>query len=165
MTVVRCTQRVLKRFGLTAVDPPTASTGVLGDWYANLLNVGPARLVLCQSARSLLPVILPARNAAFPQKFGEALGRVLVALGVPAELVTREIAATQEIQVARTRSRQVLGAMNDFAFTACVYLEHARTEDPILETSLKLAEMPSRPIGMESPDRLTVSLFRSPRVN
>ena len=57
MTVFRCTQRVLRRFKLTAIEPETTSTGVLGDWYANLLNFGPTRLVLCQSERSLLPVI------------------------------------------------------------------------------------------------------------
>ena len=36
LTVFRCTQRVLRRFKLTAIEPETASTGVLGDWYANL---------------------------------------------------------------------------------------------------------------------------------
>ena len=75
-----------------------------------------------------------------------------------------QVEATQEVQFARTRSRQVLGVMNDFSFTASYYLSHARSNDPGLETCLKLAEMPSRPIGMEPPDRLTVSLFSSPRV-
>ena len=165
MTVFRCTQRVLRRFKLTAIEPETASTGVLGDWYANLLNIGPTRLVLCVSERSLLPVILRARNEAFPAEFGNALRGVLVALGIPGQLVNAEVEATRDIQFAKTRSRQVLGVMNDFAFTAHYYRAHSRSEAPILETCLKLAETPSRPIGMDSPDRLTVSLFSSPHIN
>ncbi len=160
MTVFRCTQRVIRRFKITPKEPALASTGVLGDWYANLLNIGSTRLVLCQSERSLLPVILPARNKAFPHEFGNALRKVLLALGVPEERANAEVQATQDIQFAKTRSRQVLGVMNDFAFSAQFYLAHAWTNDPILEACLKLAETPSTPIENESPDRLTVALFR-----
>ena len=155
MLVFRRTQRVLKRFRLTPIDPESASTGVLGDWYANLLNVGRQRYVLCQSERALLPVILPARNEAFPATFGRALRRVLLALGIPREAVAREVEAADEVHIARTRSRQVLGAMNDFAFIAELHLLHARHDDPALEACLKLAEMPSKPIGYDSPGRLT----------
>ena len=73
--------------------------------------------------------------------------------------------ATRDIQFAKTRSRQVLGVMNDYAFSAQVCLAHAQTNEPVLETCLRLAETPTGPIGMDSPDRLTVSLFRSPRIN
>ena len=55
--------------------------------------------------------------------------------------------------------------MNDFAFGAQVCLAHARTNDPVLETCLRLAEAPTGPLGMDSPDRLTVSLFSSPHIN
>ena len=165
MTVFRCTQRVLRRFKLTAIEPETTSTGVLGDWYANLLNFGPTRLVLCQSERSLLPVILPARNKSFPSEFGSALSRVLLALGIPVQQVNAEVLATRDIQFARTRSRQVLGVMNDYALSAHYFLARAGSDDPVLETCLKLAKTPTGPIGMDSPDRLTVSLFSSPHIN
>ena len=55
--------------------------------------------------------------------------------------------------------------MNDFALHAQVYLSHARSDDPALEACLKLAEMPSKPIGYDSPGRLVMSLFRSPGVH
>ena len=165
MLVLRCTQRVLRRFQLKPIDSERVSSGVLGDWYANLLNIGSRRFVLCQSERALLPVIVLARNDSFPAEFGPALLKVLRALGIPDELVAQEVAAAGEVQIARTRSRQVLGTMNDFAFNAQVYLSHAHTHDPVLEACLKLAEMPSKPIGYDSPRRLTISLFRSPGVN
>jgi len=53
MLVFRCTHRVVKRFKLPIIDDAPASSGTLGDWYANLLNIGRSRLVLCQSERSL----------------------------------------------------------------------------------------------------------------
>lgn len=45
MLVIRCTKQTVQRFKLTISDEPAASTGVLGDWYANLLNVGTSRWV------------------------------------------------------------------------------------------------------------------------
>ncbi len=165
MTVFRCTQRVGRRFKITPTEPETPSTGVLGDWYANLLNIGSTRLVLCQSERSLLPVILAARNKAFPHEFGNALRKVLLVLGIPEDRVNAEVQATQDIQFAKTRSRQVLGVMNDFAFSAQFYLTHAWSNDPVLEACLKLTATPSGPIENESPDRLTVALFQMPSVN
>ena len=57
MITFRCTKRVIERFRIEPVDDAPASTGILGDWYANLLNVGSQRLVLCVSERTLLPVI------------------------------------------------------------------------------------------------------------
>lgn len=165
MVVFRCTQRVVRRFRLTPTDAKVVSSGMLGDSYANLLNFGPRRYVLCQSERSLLPVILPARNALFPAGFGETLGRVLLELGVPPEAANREVAAAREVRFTRTRSRQILGTMNDFAYNAQVYLSYAKAVDPTLEVCLKLAEMPSKPIGYEAPGEVALSLLRSPRVN
>src|SRR5882672_4044257 len=73
----RCTKRVVERFRLEPVEEAPASTGILGDWYANLLNVGSQRFVLCVSERTLLPVILPARRDSFPGRFGEHLRPLL----------------------------------------------------------------------------------------
>ncbi len=159
MLVFRCTHRVVKRFKLLIIDNAPTSSGTLGDWYANLLNIGRSRLVLCQSERSLLPVILPARNAAFPAAFGAALGAMLGELGVRHDLIEREVAAANDIVFSRPRSRKVLGAMNDFACNFEVYLAGAGGNDPALKACLRLAEMSSKPIGFESPNRFTRSLF------
>jgi hypothetical protein len=138
---------------------------MLGDWYANLLNFGPRRYVLCQSERSLLPVILPARNALFPAGFGEALARVLLALGVPTEVVDREVAAASDVGFTKTHNRRVLGSMNDFAYCAQIYMSDARSADPTLEVCLKLAETPSKLIGYEAPAEVAISLLRSSGLN
>ncbi|WP_447975589.1 DUF6933 domain-containing protein [Nitrospira sp. Kam-Ns4a] len=56
-----------------------------------------------------------ARNESFPAAFGPTLAAVLERLGVRADLVGREVAAVREVAFAKPVSRQVLGAMNDFA--------------------------------------------------
>lgn len=165
MVIFRCTGRVVRRFRLRLQDDVPPSSGILGDWYANLLNVGSARLVLCQSERSLLPVIVPARNDSFPAAFGPALAAVLQGLGVRADLIDREVTAANEVAFAKPRSRWVLGAMNDFAFQAQAYFSSVPRVDDAVAVCLELAEMPSRPIGYQSADCLTISLFQSGQIH
>ena len=81
------------------------------------------------------------------------------------DLIERELASVRELAFSRPRSRQMLGVMNDFAFNAQIRLPAAPGHDPALEACLKLAEMPSKPIGYESPGPLTLALFRARRVN
>jgi hypothetical protein len=57
VVVIRCTQKMLKRVGPPASEPP-ASTTRLGDWTANLLGVGRQRFVLLVAERSRLPILL-----------------------------------------------------------------------------------------------------------
>ena len=159
---LRCTQRILKRFGLEPGSEAPPSTTLLGDWYANLLNAGRSRWVLCVSERALFPVIVPARKAAFPGSLSSSLRAVLAELGIPSDSIERESAEMARMQVDRTRSRQVLGVMNDFAIAAEIFLRAGA--DPI-EVALKVAQTPSKPLDYESPDRIVRSLFASHRAS
>lgn len=155
MVVLRCTQTLLKRLHQRPVEDAPASSTVLGDWYANILWVYRKPLVLAVSARTLLPVLLPARDpASLGPRLTAALGHVLAALGIPARRIEEEQRQMAQITFARTISRQVLGTMNDFD----------RMLDPapgqsLISAALELADAPCGPIGMESPDRATVNLF------
>lgn len=165
MVVFRCTQRVIDRFKVPVLQKAPPSTGVLGDWYAHMMHAGPARFVLCQSARSLLPVILPARNDSFPAQLGFALGMVLQELGVPRGQIEQELAAVKDVVFARTASRQILGAMNDFAWNGAHYLLNDPGTDAIaLRACLELASMPSKPLGYDSADRVTLALFQAGKI-
>lgn len=148
------------RFQLKLETDPPQSGGALGDWYGNLFNVGRQRLVLCQSARTLLPVILPARNGEFPRRFPEYLAEVLFALKMPSEAVRREHEAAQEWTFAATNSRSILGAMNDFAFCGSHDIDAGRS---LLETSLRLSEMPTKPLSYSCAERETRALLESAR--
>ena len=55
--------------------------------------------------------------------------------------------------------------MNDFAAGAPYYLAVAADPTPALETCLKLADTPSKPIGYESPARFNIALFEAGGIN
>jgi hypothetical protein len=143
-------------------DPsPPPSTGRLGDWYANLLVMRPAHLVLCVSDRTLLPVIVPAKDiASLPTRLALAVGDMLRAIGVPEEPVIRELRQMVDWRIAKTANRRVLGSMNDFAWMLDVDSGEPMT---LLDRALLLAEVPCKPIGMDSPRRATLSLFGEKR--
>lgn len=84
MLLLRCTQRLRKRLGQAKVEAPTAtSTTILGDWYCHLVYVGHTQLLLCVSEQSMLPLLLPAREAPLlPVQLRTALGSALTALQV-----------------------------------------------------------------------------------
>ena len=155
MVVLRCTQTLLRRLHQTPAEDAPGSSTVLGDWYANIPWVYRKPLVLAVSARTLLPVLVPARDpASLGPRLAAALGHVLAALRIPAHRVEEEQRHMAQIAFARTISRQILGTMNDFD----------RMLDPapgqsLISAALQLAESPCGPIGMESPDRVTVNLF------
>ena len=151
MVTLRCTVKALKRFKLTAEEEPPESDGMLGDWYVDLLNFRRLRLVVCVSAKSLLPVLIPARRGEFPERVEDHIAEMLREIGVTEDAAAREASAAGEVRFARTQSRSLLGVMNEYKFLGQHYLEYV----PPLGAALQLAETPMSPIGMESPDRLT----------
>jgi hypothetical protein len=156
MFALRCTRRLLERLGPPAEVVPRSTTR-LGDWYANLIYAQRRQLILAVSERTLLPVLLPARDArSLPARLPEAVAEVLTAIGIHAELVKEEIDQMSTVAVGRTANRQVLGSMNDLAFLAMTDLEDGVS---LLDAMLHTAEAPCSPIGMESPDRATRALF------
>jgi hypothetical protein len=161
MVTVRCTQKLLRRLPLTE-DPP-ASTTVLGDWYANVLFSRPQQLVLCVSERTLLPIVLPAKELqTLVPRLSLAVGEVLLRLGVSPTLVETEQHEMRSFAFGRTQNRRVLGSLNDFMFMLPHYVRGS-PESTLLEHSLHLARTPCTPIGRRSPDRVVPELFKTAR--
>lgn len=158
MVVLRCTQKLLRRLRKTPVAEAPSSSTRLGDWYANVIFVDRKPLILAVSARTLLPVLVPARDsAALGSRLAGGVGQMLAALGVPDRQVQEEQQHMAELVFARTLSRQILGSMNDFDRM----LDFGSGES-LTSVALRLAEAPCGPIGMESPDRAAVSVFANP---
>jgi hypothetical protein len=154
---LRCTGKLLKRLHATPGVDLEEPTTRLGDWYATLVYEGYEQLVLCVSERSLLPVVIPAREArTLVPRFRDALSELLVLLGVPTTEIERELAAMVDVRIGRTASRQILGSMNDFLRM----LSYRRPGTSLLEESRKLAEAPCGPLGMRSPDDVAPELLR-----
>jgi uncharacterized protein DUF6933 len=157
---LRCTGKLLARLGpVTEVDRESPTT-VLGDWYGTLIHAPGMQLVLLVSERTLLPVVVPAREArTVTERFPLALGRALAELGVQPPAIEREVQAMAGPRIGKTASRQVLGSMNDFQR---LMTHHPWPPRSLTALSLELAEAPCGPIGMRSPDDLTRELFASP---
>jgi hypothetical protein len=117
MYSLRCTQRLLRHLPFVASASTPRTSTRLGDWYANALFVGSARLVLCTSELSLLSVIVPLKDAQrLPLRLRAAVGSLLVRLGIHEAAVTTELRAMDDIVVARTASPRVLGSMTEIAW-------------------------------------------------
>ena len=62
MLTIRCTTKLLDRLK-TRPDPPAPpSTTRLGDWYATILLLRPAHMVLLVNEPTRLAALLPARD-------------------------------------------------------------------------------------------------------
>jgi len=139
-------------------------TSLLGDWYANILVRRPQHLVLCMSERTLLPVILPAKEMrTLPMRLPEAICAMLLRLDIAPDAVERERDAMGIVRVGRTASRQMLGYLNDFMFRLDDALELAQ-DASLVEPALWLADTPCKSIEFASPARATHALFQSSTV-
>jgi hypothetical protein len=158
MVVLRCTRKLLRRLRVKPDEAPPESSTLLGDWYANVLFVNRRPLVLAVSSRTLLPVLVPARDpASLPARLAAAVEQMLRALGVREARIKEESAKMKEVVFAATSSPVILGTMNDFDRMLI-----AAPGTALLDEALQLAKAPCGPIGMESPERATAALFGAP---
>ena len=105
--------------------------------------------MLATSERSLLTVLLPARQLRerIEISFQAALAELLAALQLPAQVVSRELAAVEPISFAAASNRRVIGSMNEYVRQLGSYL--ACTGD-LLELSLQLNNTPMCAVGSKS---------------
>jgi hypothetical protein len=105
MYTLRCTQKLLRRIVGALPDSTAAPTTRLGDWYANLLFSKPQHLVLCVSERTLLPIVIPAKEIQLlPLRLADGVRDVLVALGIDPSLAEQEWEKMQSCQFGKTAS-------------------------------------------------------------
>src|SRR5687767_3895580 len=117
MLVLRCTRQLLDRLPCGRAEPNARSTTRLGDWYATILMLRPAHLVLLVNEESRLPTVLPARElATLVERIPDAVADTLRDIGVDGASIDRERAAMRTIWCAPTHNRSVVGAMNEFVF-------------------------------------------------
>ena len=161
MFAIRCTRKLLRRGAPAILEAPVPPTTVLGDWYANVLFARPEHLVVCISERTLLPVVVTAKDIKhLPSRIASAVRDMLFALGVPASQVEAELREMEFGYLAVTANRKVLGSLNEFMFQ----FEHAYHHYPNLtlhQRALRLAEMPCGAIEHAFPTEATRALFKA----
>ena len=143
MIALRCTKKLARRMTLSPEAEHQDPTNKLGDWYANTLNVGHQRFVICVSERSLLSVVLPARDVRhLPLRLPDAVRSLLDRLGVPAAVAEEEVAAMLPIAVGLTRNRSVVGSMVDLGYMASVHMNPRYGALQSKDLELELAGVP-----------------------
>jgi hypothetical protein len=150
LITLRCTQVVRKRLRLAALPPHSAPpTTALGDWYVHLLRLGPQQVVMATSERSLVSVLLPARDLRrnLASNLRIAVEQLLVAIRVPPEVVQREMAEMEQVAFGNAVNRRVIGSMNDLAYQLDAYVGQTITP---LELALRLSDTPMSAAGSKS---------------
>lgn len=113
--VVRCTKKLLTLLGreATLTDQPPSGD----DWYANLLWIDRRKCLLLVHADTLFPVFRSDVRAGDLRPFGSYVVRVvteeLLAEGLTVDVFGRLDA--DDVHIAKTTSRAVLGHMNEIA--------------------------------------------------
>jgi hypothetical protein len=160
LLTIRCTRKLLKRLDAEVPSERRLPTNRLGDWYANLLFAGRARLIICVSERSLLPVFVEASDpTSFIPRFQEAVRSVLQRVGAASDVVDCEEREMAQIRIATTASRRVLGSLNDLASLARFTIaEHPELE--LTALAIELAETPCAPLKYETPRSMSLAILR-----
>lgn len=151
----------LQRLTPPGVGEQPPATTRLGDWYANRLNIGKHRLVLCTSELSLLSVVVPAKDLpGLAVRMTEAVTLLLRDIGVPPALIERELREMQWVRFAPTASRRVLGHMNDFAWgVECMFRRETADVIYLPEVALQLADTPCGSMDYAQPREIAVKLL------
>jgi hypothetical protein len=144
MVILRPTRKLHSLMPPAVVTAP--SDTALGDWYVNRLVIDRQPLLLLVSSESLLPILLPARDARrLPARLGAIVETRLLRLGIDAHAVAYEREAMFPVTVAPTVDRSVLGILVDFAKAVPFYLEPGTwTPETLTIVEDRLAETPCR---------------------
>ena len=158
MPLICCTKKLIAEIGTpVAKSAEKPHAALLGDWYANLLRIDRRKCVIFTSERTLLTFVVVALNRDairdYVTLFQRGLRQLLECEGFAAADVDRVLDDYQELTLAPTRDRSVLGSLNDLARMAAAYIEHGGGVSGCDPGAInhKLNQTPMSRLGMESP--------------
>lgn len=141
MYSVHATKKLLDRMKEPIEAPVGEPTTNLGNWYANPLFWKP-QYALFVNERTYLPVLVPLAPAAtLLQRFHGVLATTLEAHGVSRTFIDAEISVMESVGLSKTKSRQLVGVLNELAFHANVLRGHERTTHELV-IALELSHVP-----------------------
>src|SRR5688572_28487086 len=127
MVTLRCTQKLLQRLGAAADARPGPPTTVVGDWYASILHRRPQQLVICMNERTLLVVLIPAREIkSMGERFRDAAIAQLRRIGVAPVAMEAEAQAMCDVGVGPVASRSILGCLREANLCRSIDVKHPR---------------------------------------
>lgn len=154
--IIRPTQALWKAWGgkgrLPDVEIPTPGSGErpcrLCNWFAREVAPLGKPMVLAAEASTMLTLLLPMAELSMSMViFREALERELRRLRIPLEAIASEVAALEELTIAKNNDRSTMGSLTRFAFE--------------LEYMAQFDVERGRPVDL---DELQLQLNRTPHV-
>lgn len=114
--MLRCTAKVLALLGVSELASGQAGQQ---DWYAHLIRIDRRKCLLVTHAGTLFSVFMPNITAAGLRPIGppvvSAIQAALQAEGLPIDKLGD--LDPQQVAVAKTADRRIVGTINDLAFT------------------------------------------------
>ena len=122
MQLIRCTAKLLREAGLKPAESQHDDSpfSFLGQWHANLIYIDGRKSVLFVNDRTLFNFILPDVTRTqihdLPELFLSGLSCVISAEEFPEEVKKRIMAEYEQVALAKSSNKSVLGSANDLAF-------------------------------------------------
>ena len=123
MLILKCTQKAAKELGKTRSALPEISPDdnetLLGDWFVNPLRFGYTKILLFTNAPTLYSILIEYKKKDLVDVghlFRSHLKFNLLQEGIAGEKIESILAEYNEVVLAKTDSRSVLGSMNDLAW-------------------------------------------------
>lgn len=162
MVTLRLTHKLQKLLDVNLTEQLKPTTSKLGDWYANLVPTYAGDLIVFVNEKTLLSVAIPiweSKNLLL--LFRLRVGNLLGMIGIHPKAIDHELRHYSHIQFGKTKSRSVLGSMNDFAFQYQVITEEAenKADLSLSNAEYELSQTPCKPIDYKAPSDVVKDLL------
>src|SRR5512133_773059 len=154
MVTLRITHKLQKLLDIDLSQQLQPTTNKLGDWYANLLPTYAGDLIVFVNEKTLWSVAIPIwESDNLLLLFHLRVGNLLGMIGIQSKAIDNELRHYSQLQFGKTRSRSILGSMNDIAFQYQVIAEESESKADLSlsNAEYRLCQMPCKPIDYRAP--------------
>ena len=162
MVTLRLTRKLQKLLDIDLTEQLEPTTSKLGDWYANFVPTYSGDLIVFVNEKTLLSVAIPIwESEHLLSMFRLRVGNLLGMVGIQPKAIENELRSYDQFQFGKTRSRSVLGSMNDIAFQYQVIAEMAenKADLSLSKAELQMSQMPCKPIDYRGPSDVVKELL------
>jgi len=162
MVTLRLTNKLQKLLAIDLTDQLKPTTSKLGDWYANLVPTYSGDLIIFVNEKTLLSVAIPIwESDNLLSLLCLRIVNLLGMIGIQSKAIENEMSHYDHFQFSKTRSRSVLGSMNDFAFHYQIMAEEAenKADLSLSNAEYRLSQMPCKPIDYKFPSDVAKELL------
>ncbi len=154
MITLRLTHKLQQLLDIDLTEQLKPTTSTLGDWYANFVPTCSGDLIVLVNEKTLLSVAIPIwESNHLLLLFRLRVENLLGMIGIPSKVIDQELHHYNDTQFGKTRSRSVLGSMNDIAFQYQAIAEMAenKADLSLSNAEYQMSQMPCKPIEYRAP--------------